>query len=144
MEQHVRVGVGFWIVHKGKVLMNYRVKPHGGGTWAPPGGHLEMNESWEECAKREALEEAGMVITDVECFAVTNDIFEATGKHYVTLHMQARSSTDKFTNMEPEKYQQFGWFVWDELPTPLFPSNVNLLRQNKKPTYLNEKTSHAA
>lgn len=134
--QQVRVGVGVWIVHDNKVLMNYRVKPHGGGTWAPPGGHLEMNESWEDCAKREALEEAGLVIKDVTCFAVTNDIFPDTGKHYVTLHMQARSETADFVNKEPEKYQDFKWVSWDNLPTPLFPSNINLIAQNKKPTYL--------
>lgn len=135
-ENTVRVGIGVWIVHDNKVLMSYRVKPHGGGTWAPPGGHLEMNETWEECAIREAREEAGLDISDVELFAVTNDIFPETGKHYITLHMQARSATPHFTNMEPEKYQQFNWFEWDKLPQPLFSSNINLLNANKKPTYL--------
>ncbi len=138
----VRVGVGVWIIHDGKVLMNYRIKPHGGGTWAPPGGHLEMNESWEDCAKREAMEEAGLQITNIELFAVTNDIFPESGKHYVTLHMQAHSSTSEFTNMEPDKYQQYGWYKWEELPQPSLPSVANLLQQNKKPPYLNENTKH--
>ncbi|MBI1308908.1 MAG: NUDIX domain-containing protein [Proteobacteria bacterium] len=135
-EQFPRVGVAAWIIHDGKVLMNYRTKPHGGGTWAPPGGHLEMNESWEDCARREAMEEAGLHIEDVEFFALTNDIFPESGKHYITIHMQSRSKTANFINREPEKYKDYQWFKWDELPSPLFPSNVNLLKQNKKPPYL--------
>jgi len=100
-----------------------------------------MNESWEDCAKREAMEEAGLQITNVELFAVTNDIFPETGKHYVTLHMQARSNTSEFTNMEPDKYQQYDWYKWEELPQPLLPAIINLLKMNKKPTYLDDNTA---
>lgn len=131
-EQHPRVGLATWIVHDNKVLMSYRIKPHGGGTWAPPGGHLEMNETWEQCARREAMEETGLAIHDITHFATTNDIFPETGKHYITLHMQARSATPNFTNTEPEKYKDFGWYTWESLPQPTFPGISTL----PKPTYL--------
>jgi 8-oxo-dGTP diphosphatase len=128
----VRVGLAVWIVHDNKVLMDFRIKPHGGGTWAPPGGHLELNESWEDCARREAKEEAGLDIKDVSFFTATNDIFPETGKHYVTLHMQARSYSPEFINSEPEKYKDFGWYTWENLPQPTFPGISTL----PKPTYL--------
>ncbi|MFA7628106.1 MAG: NUDIX domain-containing protein [Candidatus Dojkabacteria bacterium] len=34
--------------------------------WNPPGGHVEKNESIEECIKRETLEEGGVEIKDIK------------------------------------------------------------------------------
>lgn len=34
------------------------------GCWALPGGFMEMNETLQACARRELMEEAGIVITD--------------------------------------------------------------------------------
>jgi len=48
-----------YIVDQGKVvlLMHPKLK-----KWLPPGGHVEINETPPECAKREALEETGLEI----------------------------------------------------------------------------------
>lgn len=35
---------------------------HGDGEWALPGGHLEMGESFEQCAVREVEEETGIMV----------------------------------------------------------------------------------
>lgn len=42
-----------------KVLLHFHKKL---GSWLPPGGHLEENESPEECALREVMEETGLKI----------------------------------------------------------------------------------
>ncbi len=55
----IRVGVGIMIFKDGKVLMGRRKGSHGAGEYAFPGGHLDFGESFEDCAKRETLEEAG-------------------------------------------------------------------------------------
>ena len=68
---------------------------HGAGSWSTPGGHLEFGESLEECAIRETKEETGVSITDVKFRAVTNDIFEESGKHYITIWMQGNYSSGK-------------------------------------------------
>lgn len=52
-----------------------------------PGGHLEFGESWEECARREILEETGLAVRDVRFLTATNDVFAAEKKHYVTIFM---------------------------------------------------------
>lgn len=57
------------------------------GTWALPGGHLELNESFETCTEREILEETDLKVQDIRFLTVTNDIMESEGKHYITVVM---------------------------------------------------------
>jgi ADP-ribose pyrophosphatase YjhB (NUDIX family) len=58
-----------------------------GGTFAPPGGHLEHGESLEECAARETLEETGLVVSGMRFLTATNDIFSDKEKHYITMYV---------------------------------------------------------
>jgi 8-oxo-dGTP diphosphatase len=51
-----------------------------------PGGHLEHGESFEDCAKREALEETGLEVGDVKFLTATNDVMDE-GSHYVTIYV---------------------------------------------------------
>ena len=62
MTKFPKVGVGTIIKSKDKVLLLKRKNAHGDGTWAFIGGHLEFNESPEECARREVLEEINIRI----------------------------------------------------------------------------------
>ncbi len=58
------------------------------GSWAFPGGHLEMGESFFTCAERETLEETALRVKGVKVVAVTNDVFDAASKHYITIFVQ--------------------------------------------------------
>jgi 8-oxo-dGTP diphosphatase len=51
---------------KNQLLLLKRSNSPNKGTWSPPGGKLNMpsGESPFECAKREALEETGLVLSD--------------------------------------------------------------------------------
>ena len=71
----VRVGVAAVVRHPvdRTLLVGVRRGSHGASKLAFPGGHLEMNESWEECARRECLEETGMDIDSFRHVATTND-----------------------------------------------------------------------
>ena len=45
-----------------------------------PGGHLELQESWDACARREVLEETGLAIAEpTSHIATTNDPMPAEG-----------------------------------------------------------------
>ncbi len=48
-----------YVLHEGKTLLILHPKFH---KWMPPGGHLEENETPPEGAKREVLEETGLMI----------------------------------------------------------------------------------
>ena len=123
-----KVGVAV-IIHKGEqVLLIKRKSVHGAGTWSTPGGHLEYRESLEECARREAREETGVEISNI-CFrAVTNDVFEATGKHYITLWMESDHLSGVPYVAAEYEVEEIGWFGMDALPTSLFLPLENLLR----------------
>ena len=98
----VKVGVGVIIVRDGRLLLGERTGSHGSGTWALPGGHLRFGESIEDCARRELLEETGIVVNNVKQVAFTNDIFEKDRLHYITLFVEAAKWSGRPVVMEPE------------------------------------------
>ena len=128
-QPHVRVGVGVMILKDGKVLLGQRKNAHGVGTWHFPGGHLEFGESFEECAKREVMEETGCTIKNVEKVCFTNDIFPLDNKHYVSCFVKAEIESGEVQNMEPEKLERWDWFEWDKFPEPLFIPLMNLRKE---------------
>jgi 8-oxo-dGTP diphosphatase len=117
------------LVSDGKnILLLKRQKSHGDGTWAPPGGHLEFGESVEDCAMRETLEETGLLIAHIRFVGITNDIFAAEGKHYVTIWVEGERADGEPRVAHPEKVAAVGWFSRDALPAPLFLSFDNYVR----------------
>ena len=134
IQQRPKVGVGVIIVRDGKVLLGKRKGAHGAGSWSFPGGHLEFNESLEECAIRETAEETGVTIKNVKKLTFTNDIFEAEGKHYITCYMKADLDSGEVKIMEPNKCEEWAWFEWNKLPQPLFVPIQNLIKENINPT----------
>lgn len=129
----VGTGVSVWVMDGPYVLMGLRKGAHGAGTWAPPGGHLEWGEGFEEAASREAEEEAGLRLYDLQVLGVTNDLFQPESasqrqRHYVTVHLAARSLGRHTELREPDKCERWEWVPLDGLPgRPLFLPVANLL-----------------
>jgi 8-oxo-dGTP diphosphatase len=133
MENRPKIGVGVIILKDGKVLLGKRKNAHGEGSWCCPGGHLEFNESWKECATRETLEETSLKIKNIRFATATNDIFPIEEKHYVTIFMLADYDSGELQIMEPEKCERWEWFNWEKLPEPLFIPEQNLIKQGFTP-----------
>jgi len=131
--KRLSVGIGVCVIKDGKVLFCRRKNSHGEGTWGFPGGHLEFNESWEECAIRETLEETGLKIKNIRFGAVTNDRFVNEGKHYITIFMLAEYDSGELQLREPEKCETWDWFDWGNPPCPLFLPVQNLIKQGFDP-----------
>uniref|UniRef100_A0A673XQ20 Nucleotide triphosphate diphosphatase NUDT15 n=1 Tax=Salmo trutta TaxID=8032 RepID=A0A673XQ20_SALTR len=125
------VGVGVLVTdsaHSNCVLVGKRKSAMGKGTYQLPGGHLEFGETWEECAHREVMEEAGVRLKEVRFASVVNSIKLEEQYHYITIIMQGevdRSYAAEPVNLEPEKNegsQEFQWYYcwtwtrWDQFP----------------------------
>ncbi len=54
------------IIHGDKILLHYKKRGHGAGKWNGVGGKIEPGETPEMCAHREAMEEMGVDIKNVE------------------------------------------------------------------------------
>lgn len=127
--EYPRVGVGVLVFNpEGKVLLGKRLGSHGHGSWAPPGGKLEFGESFDQCGIREAREETGLEITDVEMIDMTNDIYPE-GEHWVTIILTAKTTGEPIP-LETDKCEGWGWFTLNELPSQLFLTIQNLIKQN--------------
>jgi len=127
MTNEPRVGVALIITKNDQVLLVKRKGVHGEGTWSTPGGHLEFGESPEECARREAEEETGVTVHAVRFKALTNDIFETIGKHYITIWMEGAYAGGEPRINAPYEVAEVNWFDWSALPQPLFLPLQNLL-----------------
>ena len=115
------LGNAVWVRKDRKVLLARRAgaKRSGAGTWCPPGGHVEMFETIEECAIREVHEEAGIEIERIRFITFSEDPFRENGTHYVTFHYVADWKSGEPRPQEGES-EDWNWFAWDALPQPLF------------------------
>lgn len=108
-EDRPRVGVGVMIFKNGKILLHKRRGSHGEGEHSFPGGHLEYMESFEECARRETKEEAGIEIKNIR-FQYLANVKEYTPKHYVHVGLVADWLSGEPKVMEPEESDPIeGW-----------------------------------
>jgi len=127
-----RPGVGVLVILKynDRILLGKRKGSHGHGEWSFPGGHLELNETIEECGKREVFEETGIIIksNSKNNHQYTNDIFTKEKKHYITLYQTYILDELLIPELvEPEKCFEWGWFDINNLPEPLFLCVKNYL-----------------
>ncbi|KAI7838259.1 hypothetical protein COHA_007948 [Chlorella ohadii] len=132
------VGVGVLVFKEGtqQCLVGQRKGSHGGGEWALPGGHLEHGESFEECAAREVLEEAGLQLAAPQFAYAVNSVFPS-GAHYVTVFVRAEVPADaQPLNCEPHKCEGWEWVEYDSIPEqcqPLFMPLAKLLDSPYRP-----------
>lgn len=127
MRRQPRVGVGLLVRRGNELLLVRRHGAHGEGTWSTPGGNLVFGEDPADCAVREAREETAVEVGPPRFVGVTNDVFEAEGKHYVTLWYGADYRAGKATNAAAHELSKVAWFPQAELPEPLFAPFRRLL-----------------
>jgi 8-oxo-dGTP diphosphatase len=127
-QQYPLMGTAVWIRRDGKIMLAKRAleKKAGAGMWCPPGGHVEMFETIEDCAIRETREEAGIEIQKVRLMTFLEDPYRKDGTHYVTFHFVADWKLGE-PRPQPGESEEWHWFTWSELPQPLFKPAQDLL-----------------
>jgi mutator protein MutT len=70
------VGVGVLIHHQGRYLLIKRAGDPDAGQWSIPGGLVELGETVEDTAVREAREETGLEIEILNLIGVVDKIIE--------------------------------------------------------------------
>ncbi|XP_021815174.1 geranyl diphosphate phosphohydrolase-like [Prunus avium] len=136
------VAVGVCLLKGKKVLLGRRRCSLGYSTFSLPGGHLELGESFEECAARELKEETGLDIDKKRMeflTATTNKLLLEGGKpwQYASVCMRAvmEHGDGEPQNVEPELCDGWDWYEWDNLPKPLFRPLYNAVRAGFNPFY---------
>ncbi len=114
-----KVGIGVAIFKEGKVLMSIRKGGKADGEYQFPGGHLENQESFEECARREVREECRLEISNILFSFVANGKKYAP-KHFVHLGFTADWHWGEPKQMEPDKSGPWDWYEIESMPKPTF------------------------
>ena len=121
------------VLENGRILLAMKKRGFGAGKWNGVGGKLEAGETVEEAAKREAWEEIGVTITDMEKFGVIDFTFQE-GSDPMEVHIFKVNQFDG-TPVETEEMKP-EWFDVDKIPfADMWPDDeywVPLLLQGKK------------
>lgn len=92
---HPRVGVGVAMLRDNplSVLLVRRANPPNAGQWALPGGGQELGETVQATARRELLEETGLLVGQLHLAAIVDSIHpDADGRiafHYTIVDFAA-------------------------------------------------------
>ena len=109
----VKATAGVIVIDKatGQVLLTRRNVTPFKGFWCFPGGHIEQNEPVLDAAKREVLEETGLVVDPV-FLGYFDEIFPDMQIHNVVIAFWAE--TTGTPNPDPVEVSDWGWFSLDE------------------------------
>lgn len=101
-----------------KVLLIQRgIEPYK-GKWAFPGGFMNIDETVEECAKRELEEETGLKTTSVEQFHTFSDVNRDPRERVITVAHYALVRLEEVKGGDDARSAQ--WFAMNEIPSLAF------------------------
>jgi 8-oxo-dGTP diphosphatase len=103
------------------VLIERKFEPHG---WAIPGGFVDIGESLERAAEREALEETSLTVRLIRLLGVYSDPARDARGHTVSAVYIAEASGVPEAQDDAESA---GIFTLDALPAPLAFDHADIL-----------------
>ena len=127
MKEELKLGVGVLIEKNGKILLGKRCEGWADGTWTLIGGKLKPGESFIEGAKREAKEETGLEINDLELITKNKD--DINGITYITFGLKPKIVKGRPKAMEPNQIERWEWFDHKKLPKPMYVPSKKMIEQ---------------
>jgi len=119
------VGIGIVLFRREEVLLIKRGRPPAMGAWSLPGGGQEMGETAEACARRELLEETGLLAGPLTLIAHVDSIhYDAQGRieyHYTILDFaghvaggepRAGDDVTELAWVHPDQFDEYE--LWEE------------------------------
>lgn len=125
MTRKIHITCEIIIQKDNQILLGKRKNCIGEGSWALPGGHLELNEKLIEGAKRELKEELNIDSNDLKFIGITDDIGEDW--HYIHVVFALESFSGEYYLNEPDKCFEWRFFDCDQLPDPFFPPHLKII-----------------
>jgi 8-oxo-dGTP diphosphatase len=126
-EKIIKRGVGVLIERNGKILLGRRCEGWANGTWTLIGGKLSSDENPVDGAKREAKEETGLEIDDLESITKNEDYINGTT--YITFGLKPRIIKGEPKAMEPNEIEKWEWFNPKKLPEPMYVPSKKMIEQ---------------
>ena len=109
-----------------KVLLIRRGVEPFKGLWAFPGGFMRMDETAEQCALRELVEETGLELTQMKQLGVFSDIDRDPRERVVSVAFYALAKSSEVRGGDDAAIAQ--WFAIDDVPHLAFDHDY-ILRQ---------------
>lgn len=107
------------------------VKSKGSGHWGFPKGHVEGNESEEETAKREVLEETGLNIVLLPKFRIKIEYLLTKGNLKEVIFFIG-TALEQEVKIQESEIEEFTWLNYDEMLNLLtFKNSKEVLREVK-------------
>ncbi len=107
------------------LLVEHTYQP---GVWYLPGGGVDKGETLDEAARREALEEAGAIVRDLELLGMYSSFGQSKSDHVAIFvsrdfDHEAPPPNDEIARLE--------WFPLDALPEGLSPGTARRFEEMK-------------
>lgn len=112
------------IVRDDRILLGMKKRGFGMGRWNGFGGKVEEGESIEEGAKRETLEESGVIITEMEAVGIHEFEFARNRGNILEVHVYRVTAWEGEPHETEEMRPQ--WFTTDAIPyDAMWPDDIH-------------------
>ena len=115
---------------EGQLLLQRRADNH---LWGYPGGSMELEESFEECARREALEETGLNCYDLSYFTHKSGkqmhyVYEDNDEVYIAEVVFLCTHYTGELRIQKSEVEEQRFFDLDKLPQDISPVNRSVVQ----------------
>lgn len=123
-EKEQNIGACVFLLHSDQqqILLERRKGGYKAGYFGAPGGHLNVGEALEACARRELFEETGVIARQLQYVGCVRDWQGEFDFFHFVFVCSDYSNTPQLK--EPEKGEGWSWYPTHQLPFPVLPGHA--------------------